>query len=80
MATADEYRIKAAELSARAIAETHPATRAEFEALALSYLRLAEQAEHNSRTDVVYETPRERPVLQPQQQQQQQIQPPKEDE
>ena len=45
----------------------------------LAYLLLAEQAESNARTDVVYETPPERPAAQQQQQpqQQQQKQPPR---
>ena len=35
--------------------ETNASVRTEFERLARSYLRLAEQAERNSLTDVVYE-------------------------
>ena len=65
-----EYRNKAAELSAKARAEKVPALKAEFEALALSYLRLAEQAERNSQADIVYEPAPVRPVSQQQQQQQ----------
>jgi hypothetical protein len=57
MATGDTYRIKAAELSARARGEKHPAIRGEYENLCLAYLRLADQADRNSETDVVYETP-----------------------
>jgi hypothetical protein len=68
MPTADEYRIKAAELSARAMTERNPLLRAQYENLALSYLRLADQAEKNARTDIVYEPPREQPQLQQQQQ------------
>ena len=38
-------------------AETDRADKVEFENLARAYLRLAEQADRNSRTDIVYETP-----------------------
>ena len=58
MTPADSYRVKAAELTARAACQPAGALRAELSALAESYLRLAEQAERNSRTDLVYETPR----------------------
>ena len=44
--------------------------------LALSYLRLAEMAQTNARTDIVYETPPPPGQRQPVQQQQQQIQRP----
>lgn len=53
----DEYRVKAAELSARAACENDSALKAELESLARSYLRLALQAEQNSRLDQTYETP-----------------------
>ena len=53
----DEYRVKAAELSARAASETNPQIQSELESLAQSYLRLALQAEQNSRLDLTYETP-----------------------
>ena len=83
MSASDEYRAKAAELSARAQKETSAFSKASLENLALSYLRLAEQAEKNATTDVAYETP-PRPAHQPhqqqQQQQQQQRQPEKKDE
>jgi hypothetical protein len=52
----DEYRVKAAELHARAACEGDPAPKAELENLARSYLRLAEQAEQNSHLDRTYET------------------------
>jgi hypothetical protein len=80
MTPAEQYRVKASEMAALARAETHPFQKAEYERLSLSYLRLADQAERNSQTDVVYETPP--PVQQPQaqQQQQQQMQPDKKDE
>jgi hypothetical protein len=57
MAAAGEYRAKANDLSARARTERSPALRAQYENLALSYLRLAEQAQKNANTDLVYETP-----------------------
>jgi hypothetical protein len=53
----DKYRAMALELLARAETESDPQIRAEFENLAASYLRLAEQAEVNSRLDVTYEPP-----------------------
>jgi hypothetical protein len=55
MTTGDQYRARAAELSAKAQAETARALRIEYENLALAYLRLADQADRNARTDVVYE-------------------------
>jgi hypothetical protein len=67
MAAGDEYRIKAAEMNARAKSERNPLTRAEHENLALAYLRLADQADKNATVDLVYETPPERPSLQQQQ-------------
>ena len=75
MTAAESYRGRAAELTARAAAATDQ--RAELYALAQSYLRLAEQAERNSRTDIVYETPSQQSAAQQQQQQQTQ---PKKDE
>lgn len=53
----EEYRVKAAELHARAACETDAAIQKDLENLALSYMRLAEQAERNSRVDLTYETP-----------------------
>ncbi|MGE5165548.1 MAG: hypothetical protein ACM3IH_16175 [Sphingobacteriales bacterium] len=53
----DEYRVKAAELSAKAACETDPRLQADLESLARSYMRLALQAERNSRFDLTYETP-----------------------
>jgi hypothetical protein len=61
MAAGDRYRIRAAELNAAARCERNPTTRKEYENLALAYLRLADQAERNSTTDVVYETPQRPP-------------------
>jgi hypothetical protein len=77
-APADEYRKLAAEMSARARAESNPQLRIEYNTLALGYELLVQQAERNKRTDVVYETPPARPPEQQQpiqQQQQQQEQP-----
>ena len=51
------YRAKAAELLAEAALKVTPKQKAELEALALRYLRLAEQAELNGKTDIVYVTP-----------------------
>jgi hypothetical protein len=73
MTTVYEYRAKANEFLAKAQHETDRSLRAQYEQLGRSYLRLAEQAELNHKTDIVYETPARAP--QQQQQQQQQIQP-----
>lgn len=74
MATVCEYRAKANEFLAKAQRESDPSLRAQYEQLGRSYLRLAEQAERNLKSDIVYETPTRR---QAPQQQQQQIQPDK---
>jgi len=52
---ADHYKKLAAQLQAKARAEESPDLRAEWNHLARSYLRLAEQAERNHRTDSRYE-------------------------
>lgn len=57
MTTGDEYRVKAAELRARARRETDAAINGELLSLARAYLRLAEQADRNQRLDITYETP-----------------------
>jgi hypothetical protein len=57
MATPAEYRLRAAELVAKAQQEPAAETRIAYKLLAQSYLGLAELAERNSRTDLVYETP-----------------------
>ena len=58
MTPADRYRAKAAEYAAQARSETiTPTFRAECERLAKSYFDLAELAERNSLTNIVYETP-----------------------
>ena len=70
MSSPDEYRIKAAELSAAARKETNLAIQMELENIARGYLRLAEQADKNAKTDMVYETPSSPSQLHVQQQQQ----------
>jgi hypothetical protein len=55
MAAGDQYRVRAAEFDAKAKCESNPEMQAAFEHLARSYRRLAEQADRNSLTDVVYE-------------------------
>ena len=72
MAAGDAYRAKAVELTAQARDQLQRAR--ELEALASSYLRLAEMADRNMRTDLIFEPPFSPPVVQ-QQQQQQQVQP-----
>ena len=57
MTTAAEYRARAEEFVALAKHETDPASRYEYERLAQCYARLANMAERNSLTDLVYETP-----------------------
>jgi hypothetical protein len=57
MTTADEYRIRAAALAAQARDEMHATVRQELLQLSKLYLRLAEQADKNSRLDVTYEPP-----------------------
>ena len=57
MPSGDEYRAKAAELLALAQIQTDPRAMAARQALARSYLRLAEQADRNATADIVYEAP-----------------------
>jgi hypothetical protein len=45
MATGDQYRVKAADMYGKVKDYSDPSMRAHFENLALSYLRLAEQAD-----------------------------------
>jgi hypothetical protein len=52
MTPSDRYRAKAAELQAKALEER--SGRRSLEALVLLYLRLADQADQNSKTDIVY--------------------------
>jgi hypothetical protein len=77
MTSADRYRSLAAQCDAKARHDVDLRIRAEWEHMAHAYRRLAEQAERNAQTDVIYETPPARavaPVQQRQQQQQQQPQ------
>lgn len=81
MAVGDNYRTLAAQCDARARGEGDPAIRHEWEIMAQSYRRLADQAERNARLDVVYEPPAEKlhdreppPLPQPPQTQQPQAQ------
>ena len=77
---ADEYRRLAANCVSMAERVTDHQFKASLVDMAGAWLRLAEQAEKNSRTDLVYETP-PRPSAEVVQQQQQQQQPePKSDE
>ena len=57
MISVDEYLFRAAEFLAKVEANADPLMRAEFENLAKAYLRLAELAKANTKTDVVYEPP-----------------------
>jgi len=57
MSAANQYRVKAAEFSALARTETDPAKQTEYARMAASYLRLAEMADRNSTTDVIYDPP-----------------------
>ena len=82
MTHGNAYRAKANEFMAKAKRESNPALRLQYEQFAQSYLRLAEQADRNQRTDIVYETPQspaagvqQQQRQQQQQQQQQQTQP-----
>jgi hypothetical protein len=74
MTPGDQYRVKAGDFAALSRAETDPFAKAEYEKLSLAYLRLADQADRNGETDVVYETP-PAPLQNQQAQQQQQVQP-----
>ena len=85
MTPADRYRVKAAELMARARLDTNPMLRLECENLALAYLRLAEQADRNAQTEAgsqlqasqiqaISGSPSGQETAQPGQQQQQQQQ------
>jgi hypothetical protein len=71
---ADEYRRHAIDCLRIADETINVRSRALLIAMAQSWMHLAQQAEKNLTTDLVYETPRsrERPAIQ---QQQQQIQP-----
>jgi hypothetical protein len=55
MSPADRYRALAAHLRSRVMQEQTPQLRAQWANLAQCYVRLAEQADQNSRADIVYE-------------------------
>lgn len=57
MPTAAEYRARADTFLEMAGRETDAANRKEYERLAQCYVRLADMADRNSGTDLVYETP-----------------------
>jgi hypothetical protein len=57
MTHGDEYRKKAANLTALSEVEGNPSLRLELALLSMSYTRLAEQADRNDETDLVYVTP-----------------------
>ncbi len=57
MSFATVYRVKAAQLLAKAMHERNPQSRVQFQALGEAYIKLAEQAEKNDRLDVAYEPP-----------------------
>ncbi len=62
MSTADRYRVRAAEFAAMARIEPKPTLQTEYARMAVRYIRLAELADRNAMTDVVYEPPpRQRP-------------------
>ena len=67
MPSGDEYRVKAADMHAKAKNETNQEVRVHYETLALSYLRLADQADRRG----VYEHPDQTHPEHPTQQQQQ---------
>jgi hypothetical protein len=76
MGLGDHYRIKAAEMTASAVAEPSRFVKVQLEWLAASYRRLAEQADRNGENDLVYEPRPDRIPAQRVQQQQQQPQSP----
>jgi hypothetical protein len=55
MTSGDNYRAKALELLARAETETDSELRRDFASLGAAYLRLAEQAERNTKLVVEFE-------------------------
>jgi hypothetical protein len=67
MGLGDHYRIKAADLYAKAKDQINPSMRVHFERLALSYLRLADQADRRD----AYGHPAQTHPAHPTQQQQQ---------
>jgi hypothetical protein len=65
----EEYRCMAAECLRIADGIAHPNYQMALIGMAQAWLRLAHQAERNLTTDLVYETPAQRPVRQQQLQQ-----------
>ena len=61
----EEYLLRAAELSARAQAESDAARKDEFENMARAYLRLAEQAKRNSLTGYRLDAAKKRAAIKP---------------
>jgi len=57
MAGGDQYRIRAASFHARALCTRSPRLGIQYENLSKAYLRLAEQADRNAATEIVYEPP-----------------------
>ena len=57
MTAEQQYRVKATEFAALANLATSPALQTQYATMAAAYLRLADQAERNATTDLVYETP-----------------------
>jgi hypothetical protein len=57
MASGDTYRAKVLELLARAETENDPELRQSFENLAAAYMRLAEQADRNTKLVIEFELP-----------------------
>jgi hypothetical protein len=55
---ATQYREKAHELLSLANSESNASVQVAYAAMAQGYLRLADMAELNSKTDIVYETPK----------------------
>ena len=61
MSSGADYRAKATELAAQVTLDTKREQRLEIEKLVLFYLRLADQADLNGKTDVTYVTPTKYP-------------------
>jgi hypothetical protein len=57
MASAEEYRRRAAEFKAKAGQAADASTAAEWQRLGRWYMRLADEADRNALMDVVYEPP-----------------------
>jgi hypothetical protein len=79
MGNSEDYRRNAASCMRLADQTNDPAARAFLLDMARAWHNLANQAERNSRTDLVYETPPNPPQERPVTQQQQQIQPDKDE-